>query len=874
MKYLLILIFGFLLFSNSVKSQTDTIPWIHSYIKLKTHWKASDVKFEFRTCVKNQLFHGVLNGDTTVVPLDSVKTILIVNGTPRTYIKNTDIIIPVNSSWTSDTINGVDTIDIYFKAYIVGYPGMFADYEYSAKIANKMVNPTIDYLTQPTNTIFNLPLSLLETRKSSTSSTPPCNGNLNLNLSGGYPFSTSGDPYRIRYDFTTNIEAFQDSLCPMLIKYTYRDNWFGCGVSSDICPPNVYCESNCIYEPYFCEQATIEMVSCSLSSIYEINYCSFLDVSFITSTSDGAINLNTTSTNFSSSTTPLLPQVLNETDFLLIDIPGSHQITSEVIFADWSTATCMTTLFFYPPSLELVQPPTGGQVVANCNEDSVIISWNEPIIIDMSTGIPSTDNSCNYVTSDQINGGLYPVGVPITVTYTIHRQNGYSEEFSYSIYAAPDTNCCITGQVVCEDSGIPLNNVAVDINGLPCHVTVFTDANGNYTYCNDTVDYSALTTSINTFWLSNSGNTLSSQSGHDFFLSCLQDPCIDLSAQLSPWDGYFQGNTSTIILNLAGNNAPSAIGNYEVKLYFPNGLNFASSTLPGAVVSGNSLTWILSESSTSFNNSVFVDFFLPWGIAQDGDVHTFMLSINSLDHEECYMPDNKSNITFVVGNSYDPNDKVVDLPTYIDEDVVDQLTYTINFQNLGTAPAQHVYIIDTLSNLLDWSTFEVIGSSHNMVVSKFSNGVVRFDFPQIWLPTATDNEMLSNGYVTFKIKEKADNALRSEILNTGYIYFDANEAIVTSTTLNINNKKMILGLSDLSNESISIYPNPTFDIVTVKTEDSIKEIRILDTRGRLVETIECNSSLVKIDMGHYSNGVYTLSIVKENSVLNQKVIKK
>ncbi len=873
MKYLLILTFGFLFFSNSVKSQTDTIPWIHSYIKLKTHWKASDVKFEFRTCVKNKLFHGALNGDTTIVPLDSVKTILIVNGTPRTYIKNTDLTIPVNSSWTSDTINGIDTIDIYFKAYIVGYPGMFADYEYSAKIANKMVNPTIDYLITPTNPIFELPLSLLETRKSSNRPTSPCNGNLNLNLSGGYPFATSGDPYHIRYDFTTNIEAFQDSLCPTLIKYTFRDNWFGCGVPLDTCPTNVYCESNCIYEPFFCEQATIELVSCSIS-LNDIHYCSYLDVNLITSTSDGAINLNTTSTNYSSSTIPPFPQALNETDHFQINYPGIHLITSEVIFADWSTATCNNELHFHQPLLELTQPPTGGQVVANCNEDSVIITWNEPIIIDSSTGMPSTDNGCNYVTSDQTNGGLYPVGVPIIVTYTIHRQNGYSEEFSYSIYAAPDTNCCITGQVVCEDSGTPLNNVAVDINGLPCQITVFTDENGNYTYCNDTIDYSTLTTSINPFWLSNSGNTLFNQSGNDFFLTCTQDPCIDLSAQITPWIGYFQGNTSTIMLNLFGNNASSAIGNYEVKLYFPTGLNYVSSTLSGATVSGNSLTWTLSESSTSLNNFIFVDFFLPWGVTQDGDNHTFMLSINSLDHEECYMPDNKSNITFVVGNSYDPNDKVVDLPKYIDEDVIDELTYTINFQNLGTAPAQHVYIIDTLSNLLDWSTFEVVGSSHNMIVSKFPDGVVRFDFPQIWLPTAADNETLSNGFVTFKIKEKADNALRSEILNTGYIYFDMNEPIVTSTTLNINNKKMVLGLSDLSNESISIYPNPTFDNVTVKTEDLIKEIRILDAHGRLVETIECNSYLVKIDMNHYSNGIYTLTIVKENSVLNQKIIKK
>ena len=169
----------------------------------------------------------------------------------------------------------------------------------------------------------------------------------------------------------------------------------------------------------------------------------------------------------------------------------------------------------------------------------------------------------------------------------------------------------------------------------------------------------------------------------------------------------------------------------------------------------------------------------------------------------------------LLGNSYDPNDKLVARPnetqqmffndvSYLDIDAIEKLTYTVRFQNTGTAPAQNIYILDTLSSNLNWSSFSLIESSHPMQVVNLGNGILRFEFSQIWLADSTTNEEASHGHLVYSISENASILGQAgiEIENTAYIFFDWNEAIVTNTTYNIN--EMFEGVNETNNTFIEL----------------------------------------------------------------------
>ncbi len=138
--------------------------------------------------------------------------------------------------------------------------------------------------------------------------------------------------------------------------------------------------------------------------------------------------------------------------------------------------------------------------------------------------------------------------------------------------------------------------------------------------------------------------------------------------------------------------------------------------------------------------------------------------------------------------SYDPNDKLV-IPArdYGFTKFEEQLVYTVRFQNTGNAEAYHVKIRDTLDVNLDASTFLLLGSSHEHVLttSLTDNKYLLFDFQYIFLPDSTTNPVASQGYVSYSIMARDNIPEETIIQNSAAIYFDHNPAIITNTTENL-----------------------------------------------------------------------------------------
>jgi len=136
-----------------------------------------------------------------------------------------------------------------------------------------------------------------------------------------------------------------------------------------------------------------------------------------------------------------------------------------------------------------------------------------------------------------------------------------------------------------------------------------------------------------------------------------------------------------------------------------------------------------------------------------------------------------------VTGAYDPNDITVwpscgITPGFINSG--QSLDYRIRFQNTGNAPASFVTIKDTLSSLLDYSTFQFKASSHSVNIS-IINGVLTLQYDNINLPDSTTDSEGSKGFFKYSIQPLSTIPVGSSILNSAAIFFDFNPPIITNT---------------------------------------------------------------------------------------------
>ena len=149
---------------------------------------------------------------------------------------------------------------------------------------------------------------------------------------------------------------------------------------------------------------------------------------------------------------------------------------------------------------------------------------------------------------------------------------------------------------------------------------------------------------------------------------------------------------------------------------------------------------------------------------------------------------NQAAINSVIRNSFDPNAKEVtpkgvgSAGAILPSDSV--LTYTIYFQNEGTADAEKVIITDTLSSLLNFETIDPDAASHEYTYKVTGSNVISFTFKDINLVPRSVNEQASRGFVKFTIIRKKGIPVGSVISNSANIYFDYNLPIITDTIHN------------------------------------------------------------------------------------------
>jgi uncharacterized repeat protein (TIGR01451 family) len=239
---------------------------------------------------------------------------------------------------------------------------------------------------------------------------------------------------------------------------------------------------------------------------------------------------------------------------------------------------------------------------------------------------------------------------------------------------------------------------------------------------------------------------------------------------------------------------------------------------------------------------------------------------------------NASTLTRNIVGSYDPNDKTESHGGKILHSgftANDYLTYTIRFENTGTAEAINIRVNDILDEKLDPTSIKMVRASHPYVLDRVGNNLTwRFDGVNL-PPSIPGDEVTGHGYIVFQIKPASGFAIGDIIPNTADIFFDFNPAIVTNTCT--TEFVPFLGVNVFESDTFEYYPNPTSDSVTFNlknTSTAIETIEVMDVLGKTLLIKTNNYSNASIDLSSLSKGVYLVKVKAAGQEKTVKITKK
>ena len=111
--------------------------------------------------------------------------------------------------------------------------------------------------------------------------------------------------------------------------------------------------------------------------------------------------------------------------------------------------------------------------------------------------------------------------------------------------------------------------------------------------------------------------------------------------------------------------------------------------------------------------------------------------------------------------------------------------------------------------------------------------------------------------------------------NNGGVYYV--EVIDQDGCVGISNSiNFIVESVNSENNIFTIYPNPTTDWITIKTNTNIdSDITIINVFGEIVYTISSNDLLdnyERINLENISKGMYILQLINNNTIINHRII--
>lgn len=166
------------------------------------------------------------------------------------------------------------------------------------------------------------------------------------------------------------------------------------------------------------------------------------------------------------------------------------------------------------------------------------------------------------------------------------------------------------------------------------------------------------------------------------------------------------------------------------------------------------------------------------------------------------------------------------------------------------------------------TSYKLYGPNNNIIQqsSNFTNSTEHsFDFnpsePGCYRLEVLDSygDGISGGYIRIK---DANNSLIASVSGSGF----TDKAIIN---INVGT----VGIEDVTvDENISLYPNPTHDIVNISTDQNVSMVEIFNMQGQRVTAEMGNVN--SISLSGMANGLYIMKVTTDKGVNTFKVSKK
>jgi uncharacterized repeat protein (TIGR01451 family) len=348
-------------------------------------------------------------------------------------------------------------------------------------------------------------------------------------------------------------------------------------------------------------------------------------------------------------------------------------------------------------------------------------------------------------------------------------------------------------------------------------------------------------------------------------------PCVDLSVHLNnftapPRPGFIYKN----YINYK-NNGNQTITNGTITFTKDATLTISSISPTGSTITSDGFTFNFTNLAPNESRQIQVSMQVPTiPTVILGQLVTNTVSITPTDN---FSTNNTSNLTQTIVGSYDPNDKQESHGGKIEHSTFtsnDYLTYTIQFENTGTADAINVRVEDVLDAKLDETSVRMIAASHTYILDRVGSNLT-WKFVGINLPPSVANTQIGHGYITFQVKPKVGYNVGDIIPNFAEIYFDFNPAIVTNTVITLFSRT--LSSINFAFTNLSYYPNPVKNSLTFSNASLIDTVQVTTVLGQTVFSKKVNNLQTEIDMSSLINGVYFVKVTSEGQEKTVKIIK-
>ncbi|MEJ8820313.1 DUF7619 domain-containing protein [Lacibacter sp. H407] len=519
---------------------------------------------------------------------------------------------------------------------------------------------------------------------------------------------------------------------------------------------------------------------------------------------------------------------------------------------------------------------------------SAIVPWllhlsaNGDLLWDVVT--PNPESTWGYQSWLLNNGEYIVTGNDVTYNRGVVFWLGSMNSIKGQLYL--DANANNT-----KDAGeTGFNNGLVVVKKQDVEITSASPYNGAFEMPVDTGAYVTTLQLFNPYYTvvpSSRNSTFSSYLNTDSFSFAIQPIANkqDLITHLIPVSPARPGFKAQYVLNYK-NIGTTTIANGTVKLIKDNRSAYSFSLpLPASIVA-DTITW-------NYTNLKPLDS-IAIGIELQLTAPPMLNNNDTLKYTAVVLPvtgdltpsNDTSSLRQLVQGSYDPNDKQESFAGRMPLRTIQNgayINYMIRFQNTGNDTAFTVRLMDTLENKLDWSSFEMIGSSHKYSLTIKEGNKLQWVFNDIKLPDSTTNLIRSVGFVAFRIKPKNTVSTNDVIKNKASIYFDYNLPIVTnSADITITNE-IITAVREIQNDEMKLQfgPNPSNGfsnlLITGKLMGKF-ELRVIDNNGSVIsqQTITRNSiaetNTIPVHLEKLSSGVYYILLQQKGKSWWQKII--